>query len=578
MEKSLKEQLGILAPSLGFNIHKEDKKLAVSKIKHHIEKTNVSKMLSREQKYEQRIKAVIHLSELGRNDKKISFATNVSDVLDYIDVARSNKRISAADEFFCLHALRGAISSHTEQFDDFHSRFLKSFLKVSKIIENNPNAISKEDLEILKPLIQKRRILQEKEKERKKLEEIELKKQKEELERKRQEEEIKRKKQDELDRQRQEEARERIKIAILERKRKEEELEQRKRAELERKKQEKELERIQEKLKRFEIEQKHRQINSEREEISAILDRLIESTKQYICLLPNLEKLNEVFRKHCIGSYIYPDAFEQNIYLLRYFYAYYYEYRKIMEWICELLPEINVVSIGCGSGIDALALKHITSHTPKKYSYIGIDIVNWRDAKLFSDGDPITLYNTPIKHDTENYLKNATVLFFPRSLSDITDRDMEDIEKWIKECLCLEKNICVAASFIYRGNVNNGKPTGRQYDRYSKIIKLFENKDYFVDEAEILELIKKDGEGDKIWNVDDEVFKKFKPNNLINFIYDEIPNNCKDYNNNKVHCNICEKNDEGKCEYKWPKTSLSSIHYKGVILRKRGMESHDIKR
>lgn len=226
MEKSLKEQLGILAPSLGFNIHKEDKRLAVSKIKHHIEKTNVSKMLSREQKNEQRIKAVIHLSELGRNDKKISFVTNVPDVLDYIDVARINKRISAADEFFCLHALRGAISSHTEQFDDFHSRFLKSFLKVSKIIENNPNAISKEDLEILKPLIQKRRILQEKEKERKKLEEIELKKQKEELARKRQEEEIKRKKQDELDRQRQEEARERIKIAILERKRKKEELEQ----------------------------------------------------------------------------------------------------------------------------------------------------------------------------------------------------------------------------------------------------------------------------------------------------------------------------------------------------------------
>ena len=83
----------------------------------------------------------------------------------------------------------------------------------------------------------------------------------------------------------------------------------------------------------------------------------------------------------------------------------------------------------------------------------------------------------PIKHDSENYLKNLTVLFFPRSLSDITDRAMENIEQWIKECLCLEENICIAASFIYRGNVNNGKATGKQYDRYSKIIKLFKNKD-----------------------------------------------------------------------------------------------------
>lgn len=551
MEKSLKEQLGVLAPSLGFKIHKEDKRLAVAKMKHPIEKTNVSKMLSREQKNEQRIKAVIHLSELGRNDKIISSAINVSDVLDYIDVARSNKRISAADEFFCLHALRGTISSHSELFDDFLSRFLKSFLKMSIIVENNPNAISKEDLAILKSLIQKLRIFQEKERTRKKQEEIELKKQKEE---------IKRKKQDELDRQKQEDIRKQIK-----------------KAELERKKREKELKRIQEKRKRFEIEQKHRHINNVRKEISAIIDRLIESTKQHICLLPNLEKLNEVLRKHCIGSYVYPDAFEQNIYLLRYFYAYYYEYRKIMEWICKLLSEINVVSIGCGSGIDALALKHITSHISKQYSYIGIDIVNWRDAKLFSEGDPITLYNTPIKHDTENYLKNATVLFFPRSLSDITDRDMVNIEKWIKECICLKENICIAASFIYRGNVNNGKPTGKQYDRYSKIIKLFENKDYFVDGTKILEFIKKDGEGDNIWNVDDEVFKKFKPNNLINFIYNEIPNNCMDYNNNKVHCTVCKKDDEGKCEYKRPKTSLSSIHYKGVILRKRGTESYDIK-
>ena len=552
MKKSLKEQLGILVPSLGFKIHKEDKRLTASTINHLIEKTNVAKMLSREQKNEQRIKAVIQLSKLGRNDKKISIPVNLSNILDYIDVARSNKRISTADEFFCLRALCGVISSHPEHFDDFHSRFRKSFLKVSKIVENNPDAISKEDLEIFKSLIHMQRMLQEKEKERKRLEEIELKKR--------------------------EDARERTKILMLERKRREEELEQKKRAELERKKQEKELERIQEKRKQFEIEQKHLRIKNERKEISAILDQLIESTKQYISSLPNLKKLNEIFRNHCIGSYVYPDAFEQDIYLLRYFYAYYYEYRKIMGWICEHLSEINVVSIGCGIGIDALALKHINSHTLKKYRYIGIDIVNWRDAKLFSEGDPITLYNTTIKHDTENYLKNATVLFFPRSLSDITDPDMENIEKWIKECLCLEENICIAASFIYRGNVNNGKPAGKQYDRYSKIIKLFENKDYDVDGTKFLELIKKDDEGDKIWDVDDEVFKKFKPNNLIKFVYDKIPNNCKHYNNNKVHCDVCEKNDDGKCEYIKPKFNATGIYYKSTILRKRGRDSYDTER
>jgi hypothetical protein len=162
-----------------------------------------------------------------------------------------------------------------------------------------------------------------------------------------------------------------------------------------------------------------------------------------------------------------------------------------MERICNLSAEINVVSIGCGGGVDALALKNVSNDKNKRSSYIGIDIEEWEKGMILYEDDHTKLHNVIIKEDTENYLKDATVLFFPKSLSDITVAAMQDIEKWINKCVCTKEEICIAASFIYTSNKEGWNISGKQYDRYNKIIELFKNKNYREDDAKRSE-IKKD--------------------------------------------------------------------------------------
>jgi hypothetical protein len=353
-------------------------------------------------------------------------------------------------------------------------------------------------------------------------------------------------------------AAERVKLQKAEEERKQRELEA-----LAKKQKEDELKRV-----IFEKNQRLSRVKNEQNKIIDILDGLIKSTKEYISLLPDLKRLNDVFSNHCKGIFVYSDVFEQRLYLLRYFYAYYYEYRKIMERICNLSAEINVVSIGCGGGVDALALKNVSNDKNKRSSYIGIDIEEWEKGMILYEDDHTKLHNVIIKEDTENYLKDATVLFFPKSLSDITVAAMQDIEKWINKCVCTKEEICIAASFIYTSNKEGWNISGKQYDRYNKIIELFKNKNYREDDAKRSEIKKDENSTASIWKVDDEVFKNIRPKRLIDFIFEEISNTCKKYNKNKIHCNICKRDDTGKFDYVRPKLSAAGIHCMSTVLRK----------
>ena len=176
MEKSLKEQLGVLLPSLGFKISEEDKILKVSKVKQTSKRTSVSKMyVSKAERNEEWIKTIINWSKQGREGKIISHAylpDILDNVLDYIEVARSNKRISILDEFFCLCALQGALNSPSKHFDDLLSRICKVASKITALIRNRSSGISINDIELLKPFIEKQQILLEKKKEEKRISEM----------------------------------------------------------------------------------------------------------------------------------------------------------------------------------------------------------------------------------------------------------------------------------------------------------------------------------------------------------------------------------------------------------------------
>jgi hypothetical protein len=88
----------------------------------------------------QGIKNIIELSSLGRQGGKARLTTDLADTLDYLAVARNNRKITVVDEFFCLFALRQIIDAGNRGLRDH-------FLKVNSVLENliKLNKISEED-------------------------------------------------------------------------------------------------------------------------------------------------------------------------------------------------------------------------------------------------------------------------------------------------------------------------------------------------------------------------------------------------------------------------------------------------
>lgn len=298
------------------------------------------------------------------------------------------------------------------------------------------------------------------------------------------------------------------------------------------------------------------------QEIKGVIQGLIDRTKEHIRGLPDLKIINEILKKHTNGKFNYSDPLEQQLYLLRYFYAYYYEYRKILDCICQHFQEINVVSVGCGSCIDALALKHAFKGPT---GYLGIDCVKWAyELPLPTNCD----FDDRITSSTEDYLKDATVLFFPKSLSDIENSEMNDIKQWIKKSKLTKDKICLAASFIYRGVVDDLVPTADQFKQFNEILSILLEKNYVLDELNSFMVKEKDDSNKKIWKLDKEMPI---PSNLLDFFNGGMEKLCKRYNKNSVHCEVCEKTNgkyDNECRYILPKLSAAGMYYKGTILRR----------
>jgi len=306
-----------------------------------------------------------------------------------------------------------------------------------------------------------------------------------------------------------------------------------------------------------------RVVGNPAQEIRNVIDELINYTKEYINKLDDLKIINEKFKNHTTGHFEYPDPLEQQLYLLRYFYAYYYEYKKIMDCIGQHFQEINIVSIGCGSCIDGLALKHAVK---RPTSYLGIDIVEW--AYKLPLPSNYEIHNISINADTIDHLKDATVLFFPKSLSDISNSEMNDIKKWIKKSAIEKDEICVAVSFVYNSEYHDKMSPASQFNRYEDIVSLLVEKNYVVDVPHSFMFKEKEDSNKKIWHVDKEMQQ---PSNLQDFFRGGLENICNMYKKNNVHCNICEKTNgqyDNECKYIQPKLSAAGINYTCSILRK----------
>lgn len=303
-----------------------------------------------------------------------------------------------------------------------------------------------------------------------------------------------------------------------------------------------------------------RVIVQEQDEIKKIIDAIISSVRKEIQALPDLKTVNKIFSRHHTGKYCYSDSFEQKLYLLRYFYAYYYEYRKMVKEVTPCLDDINMFSIGTGSGIDALALKNIAAYYNKNFTYCGVDIIDWGDREtVIGELPQVTFLKHNINAQTPCLIENANIICFPKSLSDIRESEMESILKWLKRTQCLQSQIFLVASFT-----NSAHEVGEEQTRYSNIIEVFMEKKYLCHRNEKIQFSIPSNSGEKIYEYDTNALY---PDALLDFVRRELMTLCARHNTKGEHCDSCEKRGDGTW-YKQPKLSYSGVYYECTLLTK----------
>ncbi len=129
----------------------------------------------------------------------------------------------------------------------------------------------------------------------------------------------------------------------------------------------------------------------------------------------------------------YSDPLVQQYYMLRYFPAYLVEYFLMYQQLLQanFLPaKLNVLSIGCGCGVDFwglyFALKKQTGNCAALSSYTGIDLVRWQ--YLDAQGLPnvrflpqnITAWQSLNRNDYNVFLFPKSIGEFPQSVFNHT--------------------------------------------------------------------------------------------------------------------------------------------------------------
>lgn len=110
------------------------------------------------------------------------------------------------------------------------------------------------------------------------------------------------------------------------------------------------------------------------------------------------------------GGPNYRSGIQQELYLLRYFSAYFFEYFEAFSRLAASIPpESQIVSFGCGSGIDGAAARFALPSC----SYLGVDQVEWNS--WFSDHPRRILCASEFIPVAQN------VFVFPKSLSEFPD-------------------------------------------------------------------------------------------------------------------------------------------------------------
>jgi hypothetical protein len=197
-------------------------------------------------------------------------------------------------------------------------------------------------------------------------------------------------------------------------------------------------------------------------------------------------KLNEIFidfqneltnKRFCDLKYLrydgvnrlnYNNPLIQKLYLLRYMPAFLVEYYDMYSKIFEqkFMNDINILSLGCGCGIDLWAAKFARDNfsPDSKIKYTGIDAVDWQYKDNLGTEDFYFL-----KCDISRLIElgdDYNVIIFAKSIGDLSINAISKLRKAVRNTNFSSNKIALLSSFRKtRSSVD--------MDRLSSIVDIF---------------------------------------------------------------------------------------------------------
>jgi hypothetical protein len=161
-----------------------------------------------------------------------------------------------------------------------------------------------------------------------------------------------------------------------------------------------------------------------------------------------------IFARKNFGTdgFSYSDSDSQNIYVYRFFGAYYLELYENLTALFLNNPDIfgtgvNAVSLGCGTAPDYVALKKVCrGHGIERLSYTGFDVVRWNLIVQYQTDDGFTFCQSDLKQGIER-IENVNLLIFSKSLRDIfTGIGQRALESFIRSGIGFADKFAVVIS------------------------------------------------------------------------------------------------------------------------------------
>ena len=234
----------------------------------------------------------------------------------------------------------------------------------------------------------------------------------------------------------------------------------------------------------------------------------------------------------------YSNIHIQELYLLRYAYAYSFEYKRMYEKLFDRTDfgkNIAVTSIGCGSMLDYWALANVVPQS-YKICYQGIDTINWAyQMEARSQDDVSFICNDAIDYLSEVCTLSSDVYIFPKSISEFSIDSMSQIGK-----LFCEKSLpgkTVFFMFSLRTDTGSMERDARRTRALFKA--MLENGFHSSDDCNGYYHFAEDWREKKIKDVDKNFCHPWK---VVNFLKDELHSACIEYSHNGEHCeDDCER-------------------------------------